>query len=114
MTTQGPVPTGDATGGIIPHKNPAALIAYYCGVFSIVPCLGLFLGIPAVVLGIIGLRQRRRNPIIKGAVHAWIGIVVGGLMSLLWTGVIIAMIVAGASTRETDPVRHAPRSIAPR
>jgi hypothetical protein len=29
-----PAATGDVTGGIIPYKKPAALIAYYCGIFS--------------------------------------------------------------------------------
>lgn len=29
---------GDSTGGVIPYKNMPALIAYYCGVFSILPC----------------------------------------------------------------------------
>jgi len=84
-----PAVTGDATGGVIPYKNPAALIAYYCGIFSIIPCFGVLLGIPAVVLGIVGLVQRRKNPVIKGAVHAWIGIILGGLMSLLWIGLIV-------------------------
>jgi len=90
-TTQ-PQVTGDATGGIIPYKNPPALIAYYLGLFSIIPCFGVLLGIPAVILGIIGLVQRRKNPVIKGSVHAWIGIVVGGLMSLLWLVLIALMI----------------------
>jgi len=84
-----PAVTGDATGGVIPYKNPAALIAYYCGIFSIIPCFGVLLGIPAVVLGIVGLVQRRKNPVIKGSVHAWIGIILGGLMSLLWIGLIV-------------------------
>src|SRR6185436_2595410 len=86
-----PAVTGDATGGVIPYKNPAALIAYYCGIFSIIPCFGVLLGIPAVVLGIVGLVQRRKNPVIKGSVHAWIGIILGGLMSLLW----ITLMVVG-------------------
>ena len=94
-----PMATGDATGGVIPYKNPAALIAYYCGIFSIIPCLGLLLGIPAVILGIIGLVQRRRNPVIKGAVHAWIGIIVGGLMSLLWIIVIAVSLGVSAASR---------------
>ena len=91
--------TGDATGGIIPYKNPAALIAYYCGIFSIIPCFGLLLGIPACILGIIGLAQRRKNPVIRGAVHAWIGIVVGGLMSLLWIVVIVLLIVGATQSK---------------
>src|SRR5262245_35885357 len=89
-----PARSGDATGGIIPYKNPAALIAYYLGIFSIIPFLGLFLGIPAVILGIIGLVQRRKHPVIRGAIHAWIGIVVGGLTSLFWIGLIVLMIGA--------------------
>ena len=45
-----PVEQGDATGGIIPYKNGPALMAYYLGIFSLIPCLGLVLAIPAFVL----------------------------------------------------------------
>ena len=58
---------GDSTGGVVPYKNPPALIAYYLGLFSLFPCLGGLLGIVAVVLGIIGLRRRAENPAIKGS-----------------------------------------------
>jgi hypothetical protein len=85
---------GDATGGLIPYKNPHALIAYYLGLFSLFPVLGLLLAIPAFVLGIIGLRNRNRNPAIKGSVHAWIGIVMGGFMTLIW-GAATVMIIIG-------------------
>lgn len=87
-------PTGDATGGLIPYKNPAALAAYYCGVFSLVPILGIVVGVPGVILGIAGLRKKRATPVVKGSVHAWIGIVLGGLTTLLWGGLIVLMIVA--------------------
>lgn len=92
-TTERPPVEGDATGGIIPYKNPAALIAYYCGVFSLIPILGLVVGVPGVVLGVVGLRKRRANPVIKGAVHAWIGILLGGLTTLLWGGLIVLTII---------------------
>ncbi|MBC8354487.1 MAG: DUF4190 domain-containing protein [Planctomycetes bacterium] len=75
---------GDATGGVIPYKNVPALLAYYLGLFSLFPCIGLFLAIPAFVLGIKGLRKRREDPAVKGSVHAWIGIVMGGLMTVVW------------------------------
>lgn len=95
MSTETPTAVeGDATGGIIPYKNPAALFAYYCGVFSLIPFLGLFVGIPGIVLGVVGLRKRRTHPVIKGTVHAWIGIVVGGLTTILWGGLIAIMILA--------------------
>lgn len=69
---------GDATGGLIPYKNPHALAAYYCGIFSIIPLLGFLLGLISVGLGISGLKKKKRNPLIRGTAHAWVGIVVGG------------------------------------
>ena len=59
-----------------------------------VPCIGLLLGIPAVVLGTIGLSKRREDPRVKGAVHAWVGIVLGGLMTLVWGGLIVFAVLA--------------------
>jgi hypothetical protein len=90
---------GDATGGIIPYKNPHALTAYYLGLFSIIPVIGFFLGCFAVPLGISGLKQRKKKPLIRGAAHAWIGIVVGGL-SVAVHLLLIAVIIVGVSTRK--------------
>ncbi len=78
------VEQGDATGGVIPYKNPLALTSYYLGIFSIIPCLGVFLGFVAVILGILGLKAKRENPHIKGSVHAIVGIVCGGIFGLIW------------------------------
>jgi hypothetical protein len=72
-------PPGDATGGLIPYKNPNALIAYYLGVFGLVPCLGLILGPFALILGIQGVRYANRNPTARGLGHAVTGIVLGSL-----------------------------------
>jgi len=83
---------GDATGGIIPYKNPPALAAYYCAVFSLVPILGLVLGVPAIVLGVLGLRKRKTNPVIKGVAHAWIGIVLGALTTLAWAALVVLIV----------------------
>lgn len=90
---------GDNTGGMIPYKNPHALIAYYLGIFSLFPVVGLILAIPAFVLGIMGLQARKRNPVIKGSVHAWIGIVMGGFMTLLWGGLLLVLVFAGLTSR---------------
>lgn len=88
---------GDATGGIIPYKNPAALAAYYLGIVGLFPIIGIFASIPAFVLGIIGLRRRKANPAIKGSVHAWIGIVLGGVATLANLACITGMIVVGVT-----------------
>lgn len=90
----GPATQGDATGGIIPYKNPRALIAYYLGILSGLPLIGLPLGIAAFVLGVMGLRDRKRNPAIKGSIHAGIGIGCGFFFTLVWTAVIVITIVA--------------------
>jgi hypothetical protein len=84
---------GDATGGIIPYKNPKALIAYYLGIFSGFPVIGFFFAVPALVLGIMGLRDRNRNPVIKGSIHAGIGIGCGAIFTLLWGAAIVAIII---------------------
>jgi len=83
---------GDATGGLIPYKNPKALIAYYLGILSGLPLIGLPLGIAAFVLGIMGLRDRSRNPVIKGSIHAGIGIGCGLIFTILWGLVSIGII----------------------
>ncbi len=89
-----PQQQGDATGGVIPYKNPQALLAYYLGILSGLPLIGLPLGIAAFILGILGLKARAKNPAIKGSVHAGIGIGCGGLFAVIWGVSIIGIIVA--------------------
>lgn len=86
---------GDATGGLIPYKNPKALIAYYLGIGSL---LIFPLGFVSIVLGFMGLADRKRNPVIKGSAHAWIGIVLGGLSILCGIGLLLT-IFAGIASR---------------
>ena len=50
-----------------------------------------------MILGIVGLRRRAANPAIKGAIHAWIGIVGGGLMTLVWGAAWVFMILGAVS-----------------
>ncbi|MGD0743681.1 MAG: GYF domain-containing protein [Verrucomicrobiota bacterium] len=86
--------SADGLNAIIPYKNARALAAYYLGVFSVIPPAGVLLGIPALILGILGLRFRRRNPEAGGSLHAWIGIVLGGLFGLGYLA-LIALVVIG-------------------
>jgi Domain of unknown function (DUF4190) len=97
-----------ALARMVPYRNPLALISYYCALFSILPVfaaaaaaaagataavvaaavLALILAPLAVLFGIIGLRRARRNPQARGTGHAWFGIVLGGLMTLLNWGTV--------------------------
>lgn len=74
---------GDATGGMIPYKNPQALTAYYLGVASLIPCVAVITGIIALILGLKGLKKAKAEPWVRGKAHAWIGIILGGGMALL-------------------------------
>jgi hypothetical protein len=90
---QTPPPSSGGLDGLIPTKNPCALIAYYLGVFSLIPCVGLVLAIPALILGIKGLKFVRQYPEAKGKVHAWVGVIMGGPFTLVWGGLLILTLV---------------------
>jgi len=59
-----------ALSTIIPYKNWAALIGYYCGVFSLIPCLGLVLVPFGILFGVVGIVLYLREPRRKGLLHA--------------------------------------------
>jgi hypothetical protein len=82
---------GDATGGLIPYKNPKALTAYYVGVFSLIPCIGVLLAVVAVVLGVMGLKYAKQHPSARGQAHAIVGIVLGTLVILAHAGLAAAV-----------------------
>lgn len=86
-----PKAQGDSTGGVIPYKNVPALIGYYLGVFSIIPCFPI--GLAALVLGILGLRKVKQEPAVRGTVHAWIGILVGGFFGLVWLAMTMLVVL---------------------
>ena len=92
-------PPDNTIATIIPYRNAPALIAYYLGIFSLIPCVGFVLGIAAFILGIIGLRRARQYPEAKGKVHAWIGIILGGIVALLHVAVGVICIVASSRKR---------------
>ena len=79
---------------IIPARNPMALIGYYLGVFSLIPCVGNLLGPAALVLGILALRARRRDRNLPGAAHALVAIVLGSITTLLYWGIVLFALFA--------------------
>ena len=86
-------PRDDGISTLIPYKNVRALVAYYFGVFSLIPCLGALLGPAALILGILGLRFVSANPSAKGTGHAVAGVVLGALTALAnWAGIVILLV----------------------
>jgi hypothetical protein len=77
---------------MLPYRNVRALIAYYTGVFSAVPGIGLLLAPVATVFGILGYRYGRANPTAEGTGHAAAGIVfaaLGTLLNLILLGLLV-------------------------
>ncbi len=89
-----PPAAGTGLDAIIPTKNPSALTAYYLGIFSIIPCLAIPMGIAAVVLGVRGLKLFQERPEVRGRTHAWVGIIAGGFFALVNIGVILFAVLA--------------------
>lgn len=85
---------------LIPYRNPKALIAYYLGVFALIPCLGALLGPAALVLGILGLGAVKRHPQAKGTGHAITGIVLGALALLFnWVAIPVFIMASWAASK---------------
>jgi hypothetical protein len=82
----------------VPYKNGYAIAAYYLGIFSFIPGIGILLGIPALVLGLKGRRLALQHPQARGKIHAWVGIIMGSLFGvgqlLLLLFVIVGVLVA--------------------
>lgn len=85
--------SGGAFEAVIPVRNGSALAAYYLGLFSLVPFIGVPMGVVAVVLGIKGLQFGKANPGVHGTVHAWVGIICGGFWALVYAFLTVAIVL---------------------
>ena len=92
-----PRPTSDSTYDglsiLVPYKNKRAMFAYYLGVFSVIPLIGIVFGLFAVISGVIGLRYAKAHPEAKGKVHCWIGIGLGAFFALLYSVAFTVLLV---------------------
>jgi hypothetical protein len=79
---------------LIPTRNAKALIAYYLGVFGLVPCFSPLLSPAAIILGILGLKECKRDPNLPGRGHAITGIVLGSIMTFLVVAIVVIALVA--------------------
>ena len=93
----------DMMAHVIPARNVPALLSWYAGVFSLIPCLGGPLGLTALVLGIIGLRLSRKPDIAVGFWHALFGLILGSLFGLLWLVLGIIMAYGAVQARNASP-----------
>jgi len=76
---------------VLPAKNPYSLWAYYCGVFSFMPFIGIPLAIIAVATGVMGIYRFKTTPGAKGILHSSGGLVLGLLSIVTQIGLIYIM-----------------------
>ena len=75
----GPVSTEELQQWIAQNRCTRESLVEVDGSGEWVPLLCL----PAIILGVIGLRRVKENPEVKGTAHAWIGILSGSFFLLL-------------------------------
>ena len=96
LTPDAPAPASAADSIVqtfIPSRNGPALTSYYLGIFSLLPCLGLPMGVAAVYFGLQGLTRERQNPEVRGGAHAWVGLICGALFGLFNLLLVVGVIV---------------------
>lgn len=76
------------------RRNGVATAAYYCGVFALIPILGLLLGPLAMLLGFIGLADARKHKEMGGRGHASSGLILGLIVLVLHVAGFAALIYA--------------------
>ncbi|MER3466537.1 MAG: hypothetical protein C4340_05290, partial [Armatimonadota bacterium] len=69
----------DVLHRVVPTRNGAALVAYYCGVFSLVCFIGIILAPVAIIAGFKGIHAHNQDATRRGLFHAIAGIVLGCL-----------------------------------
>lgn len=89
-----PQSAGLVGGKLIPARNGGALLAYYCGLFSCLPFLGLILAVIALIAGVRGLRAFKADPSVFGKAHAIVGLVCGSIGLAINAFLTFALIVA--------------------
>jgi hypothetical protein len=72
--------------------NGDALASYLFGILSPLPLLGLLFGVPAVVLGVRGLRHAHEHPGAGGVLQCQIGMALGGLFSAVYLAASVFLI----------------------
>ncbi len=64
-------------GDLTPWNNPSAVYAYRCSVVGLIPIVGMFTGLAAIVLGIVGIVHNKFDRVTPGYAHARIAVGLG-------------------------------------
>ena len=76
-TQTNPQQQNNVSQTVMPTKNPASIVSYYCGVFGLVPIIGFPLSINAVISGHKAMKLWRIQPTPGAKGHAMTGLILG-------------------------------------
>ena len=79
----------------LPEGNPNARRAYVCALVGLVPGLGLLVGPPAILFGVLGRRSAHRDEFKRGLGHAYVSRL-AGLIEFLCNAAGVACIAKAA------------------
>ena len=88
----------DTLQTLMPTKNMPSLLAYYFGVFGLIPFLGLPLSVAAIILGKKGLNQFKKQPSPGAKGHAMTGLVLGIMELVVFALFVLLMIIVGSNS----------------
>ena len=92
-----PAAAGSIDSMLMPVGRPtSAIVAGYMGLLAFFPLIGIPLGLTGVVAGVTALKRINREPELRGRGRAWFGIVLGGLMALVWSAFIVLFFIEEA------------------
>ena len=85
-------------GGPAPEAAPVfkkgpALTSFYLAALGLVPVLGFFCAIPAILFGLKGLRETKGQPQSRERMHAMVGVCVGSFLILMYLFLILALLM---------------------
>jgi hypothetical protein len=101
-----PTPPGGVMQSIIPTSNPASLVSYYCGIFSLTTVFAPILSPIAIIYGVKAMKRIKAEPGLKGYGHALAGIILGSITGLIALVIIGALVYGAATQPDTGPIQR--------
>lgn len=84
---------------IMPTKNPASIVAYYCGIFGLIPIVGIPLAIIAIIFGHKAMALWRVQPSPGAKAHAMTGLILGYFELVVLLAFVILMAIVRSKTQ---------------
>ena len=79
-------------------KKGAALTSFYLAALALIPGLGVLCAVPAIFFGLKGLQEAKGQPQSRERMHALVGVLVGGFLTLMYLALIALFLMKRAKS----------------